>query len=60
MFEPLKGGPTDGISVDRKSHEKAKKFYYEIAGWDEETGNPTDATMRKLSLHWLLEQQEAN
>lgn len=56
MFEPLKGGPTEGISVDRESHEKAKEFYYEIAGWDKETGNPTESTMRKLSLHWLLEQ----
>lgn len=56
MFEPLKGGPTDGLTLNRKSHEESKEFYYELAGWDSESGNPTDSTMRKLSLHWLLEQ----
>ena len=55
MFEPLIGGPTEGLTLDREAHEKAKEFYYELAGWDKETGNPTEATMRKLSLQWLLE-----
>ncbi len=55
MFEPLIGGPTEGLTLDREAHEKAKEFYYEIAGWDKETGNPTEVTMRKLSLQWLLE-----
>ncbi|WP_326907626.1 aldehyde ferredoxin oxidoreductase family protein [Sedimentibacter sp. MB31-C6] len=54
MFEPLKEGPTDGIILNREDHEKSKEFYYEIAGWDKETGNPTESTMRKLSLHWEL------
>lgn len=56
IFEPLKGGPTDGVVLDKKAHEKAKELYYEIAGWDSETGNPTISTMKKLSLQWLLEQ----
>ncbi|MDY0236453.1 MAG: aldehyde ferredoxin oxidoreductase family protein [Gudongella sp.] len=56
IFEPLIGGPTDGVVLDRDAHDKAKEFYYQIAGWDKESGNPTDYTMKKLSLDWLLEQ----
>ncbi len=59
MYEPLKGGPTDGLTLDRKAHEESKEFYYELAGWDKETGNPTETTMRKLSLQWLMDQLEA-
>ncbi|WP_461040774.1 aldehyde ferredoxin oxidoreductase C-terminal domain-containing protein, partial [Tepidimicrobium xylanilyticum] len=35
--------------------EKALTTYYKIAGWDLETGNPTEGTLKKLSLGWLLE-----
>jgi aldehyde:ferredoxin oxidoreductase len=55
IFEPLKGGPSDGVVLDRTAHEKAKELYYEMAGWDKENGNPTDHIMKKLSLQWLLE-----
>lgn len=55
IFQPLKGGPTDGVVLDKEAHEKAKKVYYEFAGWDNETGSPTATTMKKLSLDWLLE-----
>ena len=58
IFTPLVGGPSDGVVLDRKAHERAKELYYELAGWNKETGNPTEATMRKLSLQWLLEKQE--
>ena len=54
IFEPFKDGPSKGVCVDKKAFEQAKEFYYEIAGWNKETGNPTDATLRKLSLDWLV------
>lgn len=56
IFEPLKGGPTDGVVLDKEAHEEAKTLYYELAGWDKETGNPTESTIKKLSLQWLLDQ----
>ncbi|MDF2803730.1 MAG: aor5 [Anaerocolumna sp.] len=56
MFIPLKGGPSDGVVLDKDSHEKAKELYYELAGWDKVNGSPTDATMKKLSLQWLINQ----
>lgn len=54
IFTPLKGGPTDNIVLDKESHEKAKDLYYEFAGWDKETGNPSESTLRRLSLQWLI------
>jgi aldehyde:ferredoxin oxidoreductase len=58
MFEPLPDGPSEGISVNREEFLRALEMYYQFAGWDAQTGNPTEATLRKLSLGWLLEGQE--
>jgi aldehyde:ferredoxin oxidoreductase len=55
MFEPLPDGPSKGVCVPREEFNKALETYYEFAGWDSKTGNPTDATLRKLSLGWLVE-----
>lgn len=55
IFKPLKGGPTEGVVLDKEAHDKAKDLYYEMAGWDRETGNPKESTMKSLSLQWLLE-----
>ena len=54
MFEPFTDGPSEGVALDKEAHEKAKGTYYEMAGWDKETGNPTEIVLRKLSLDWLL------
>lgn len=54
LFEPFEEGPAKGIRVDREAFEAAKTYYYEIAGWSPDTGNPTKATLKKLSLDWLL------
>lgn len=56
IFTPLKGGPSDGVVLDKEAHDKAKELYYKMAGWNDETGNPTEVTMKRLSLQWLLEQ----
>lgn len=54
IFTPLKGGPTDGVVLDKDSHEYAKNLYYDLAGWDKEKGNPTESTLKRLSLQWML------
>lgn len=59
MFEPLPDGPSKGKCVDKHQFEKAVNQYYEFAGWDNETGNPKESTLRKLSLQWLLEIEES-
>jgi aldehyde:ferredoxin oxidoreductase len=54
LFEPLVGGPSDGKAVDRATFEAAIVSYYEQAGWDPVTGNPTPETLENLGLGWLL------
>lgn len=54
IFTPLPEGPSKGIHVDKTTFEKAKESYYQFAGWDAKTGNPTEATLRRLSLEWLI------
>jgi aldehyde:ferredoxin oxidoreductase len=54
LFEPLEGGPSDGKSIDRDQFEAALATYYEMAGWDPVTGNPTAATLEGLGLGWLI------
>ncbi len=54
VFQPLQGGPTEGVVLDREAHDRAKDLYLELAGWDQKTGNPTEGTLRKLSLQWML------
>ncbi|MEN8041261.1 MAG: aldehyde ferredoxin oxidoreductase family protein [Actinomycetota bacterium] len=53
LFEPLEGGPTDGKAIDRDEFEAALDTYYEKAGWDPVTGNPTADTLDGLGLGWL-------
>ena len=53
LFEPLEGGPSDGTAIDREQLSAALATYYEKAGWDPVTGNPTAETLDSLGLGWL-------
>ncbi len=55
LFEPLKGGKTEGLSVDRAEWEAALTRYYEMAGWDPQTGMPTREKLAALGLEWILD-----
>lgn len=55
LFEPFEEGPSKGVAMDKDKFDKALTTYYSIAGWDLETGNPTEGTLKKLSIGWLLE-----
>jgi aldehyde:ferredoxin oxidoreductase len=54
IFEPMPDGASKGITLDDGKFKEAINRYYEFAGWDIETGNPTEATLRKLSLDWMI------
>jgi aldehyde:ferredoxin oxidoreductase len=51
---PLRGGPTDGVSVSPEELAQAKQVYYSVAGWDSE-GVPKPAKLRELDLPWAIE-----
>jgi aldehyde:ferredoxin oxidoreductase len=50
------GGPSDGLVVTVEEFERAKDWYYEMAGWDVETGNPTRQKLEELELDWLADE----
>jgi aldehyde:ferredoxin oxidoreductase len=53
VLEPKVGGATDGVAVTEQELEQAKDVYYRLAGWDQETGNPTPQTLERIGLGWL-------
>ncbi len=56
MFdEPLEGGASDGLYVDRAEFDSALNTYFERQAWDVETGNPTRETLEDLKLGWVAE-----
>ncbi|MCK6628738.1 MAG: aldehyde ferredoxin oxidoreductase family protein [Anaerolineae bacterium] len=57
MFKKaLKGGPSDGIAVDRAQFEAALDEYYRQNDWDVETGAPTRHKLEALELGWVADQ----
>lgn len=57
MFKKaLKGGPSDGIAVDRAQFEAALDEYYRQSDWDVETGTPTRHKLEALELGWVADQ----
>jgi len=53
-FEPLKGsGPTAGRYFKPGEFEFMRDTYYQIAGWDAITGNPTKEKLASLGLDWI-------
>jgi aldehyde:ferredoxin oxidoreductase len=56
MAEPLVDGPTAGNMVDMDAWQKDRSLYYQMMGWDPETGNPTAAKLYELELGWVVEE----
>ena len=51
----LVGGKTEGVTVDMAKVELAKDWYYEMAGWDVNSGNPKNDTYNRLGLGWIMD-----
>jgi len=51
FFRPFVGGPLDGKNaLDKRAFDQAIQAYYSMAGWDPETGIPTDGKIHELGL----------
>jgi len=48
-----------GAVVDREKFEKVKDEYYQLRGWDVETGLQTRTKLEELELHDIAEELEA-
>lgn len=55
LFEPLRGGVTNGLTLSREEMERALDLYYGMAGWDPITGNPPRDTLEGLELGWVAD-----
>ena len=53
MFIEMPDGPNAGVGIKRYEFEKALDSYYEMAGWDKETGIPLKETNIRLGLDWI-------
>ncbi|HID25371.1 MAG TPA: aldehyde ferredoxin oxidoreductase [Thermoplasmata archaeon] len=49
MFEPMRGGVTDGVKLTEKMFNDMLDEYYELRGWNS-NGIPTDETLKRLGL----------
>ena len=55
VFKPIPEGPGKGTGINKEEFDNAQEMYYKIAGWDGKTGNPTEETLKRLSLEWLCD-----
>jgi aldehyde:ferredoxin oxidoreductase len=51
-FEGIGNGPLEGERIDPAEFEAAKKLYYQMAGWDAESGAPAPGKLAELDLVW--------
>ncbi len=50
VFEAIEGGPRDGVRIDHDQFEQAKAMYYEMRGWDPQSGFPTLVKLVELGI----------
>ena len=53
FMKPLEGGPTEGQVITKKEYENMLNMYYEICGWDVESGIPTKKKLQELDLSFI-------
>ncbi len=57
--EPVPNGPCQGHSIDPEKFEAMLDQYYELRGWDRETGIPTRAKLEEVGLRDVAEELES-
>jgi aldehyde:ferredoxin oxidoreductase len=55
MLEPMKDGPAKGSFIDKAKWEEMRRRYYELRGWDQDTGAPTKKKLTELGLQDIAE-----
>ena len=51
--QPSTKGPSKGQVVDRAAFEQMRDAYYQVVGWDRDTGMPTDEKLKALGIEDL-------
>ena len=56
FMEPLEAGPTKGQLLTKEELNGMLNDYYDICGWDIDTGTPTKEKLKDLELSYVIEQ----
>jgi aldehyde:ferredoxin oxidoreductase len=59
LHEAFTGGPLKGVRIDPETFDHALRLYYEMEGWDPETGWPTFAKLAELGIEWAAKPGES-
>ncbi|HNS52741.1 MAG TPA: aldehyde ferredoxin oxidoreductase family protein [Anaerolineae bacterium] len=54
VMKPFDSGPLAGIEITPESFATARRSYYELMGWDPDTGRPTPERVAALGLAGLI------
>ena len=52
FHEAFTEGPLKGVQIDPTDFVDARRLYYQMEGWDPETGWPTYAKLAELGIEW--------
>jgi aldehyde:ferredoxin oxidoreductase len=56
FFGPFDKGETRAaVPLDKAAFERAKSTYYQLMGWDKDTGVPSTQTLQELGIAWAAE-----
>lgn len=55
LHEAFEEGPIAGVASTPEQVEEAKSTWYEMMGWNRETGVPTRSKMQELDIEWALD-----
>jgi aldehyde:ferredoxin oxidoreductase len=58
MHEPIPSGPLAGWKMDEKKYNRMLDEYYDLHGWDKETGFPRRETLVNLGLERVADDLE--
>lgn len=56
FFEPQRSGFLSNTSVNPQELQASKHIYYEMMGWNRETGKPTREKLEELGLTWVADE----
>ena len=57
---PIKDGPWKGGVLEPDRFEEMRRQYYSLRGWDQNTGIPTEATLKRMALGDVAEDLRAH
>jgi len=55
FFEPIEAGGFKGQKIPKEDFERALTLYYEMMGWDVNTGIPTKGKLEELDIGWVAQ-----